>query len=186
MTYTPGTVTPHVSEGGSVFAVFGQMIRATGGLTLAQICTVTGLESSTVQNWIKRGYVANPIKKRYYDRQFARILMISALREALLIEDVVTILKYLNGSVEDSEDDAISEPQLFDYFCEVTRELSPDSAISRDMIKEKILRVTQDFVGFHTDSRNKLHKALEIMCYAYQASLYKHEAELCMKLIQEG
>ncbi len=183
MTYIPGTVTPYADMGGSVFDIFGQMIRATGGLTLAQICSVTGLEGSTVQNWIKRGFVANPVKKRYYDRQLARILMISALRNAMLIEDVVAILCYLNGSVEDASDDAISETRLFDYFCEVTRGLSLDTGISKETLRLRIEEVTAGFSGYHADSKAKLHRALLAMSYAYMASLYKHESELTMKLL---
>ncbi len=183
MTYIPGTVTPYANTDGSVFGIFGQMIKATGGLTLAQVCSITGLEGSTMQNWVKRGFVANPVKKRYYERQLARILMISALRESMLIEDIVAILKYLNGSVEDESDDAISETRLFDYFCMVTRDLSLSEGISRDRIEENIQNATRGFTGNHSDSALKLHKALAVMCYAYMASLYRHECDLSLKLL---
>ena len=55
----PGTVLPteDITQG---FGVLHPSIRATNGLTLAQVCTITGLEQSTIQNWIKRGWVAIP------------------------------------------------------------------------------------------------------------------------------
>ena len=50
------------------------LIRATDGLTLSQVCTLSGLEPSTIQNWIKRGYVPHPVGKKYRERHLARIL----------------------------------------------------------------------------------------------------------------
>ncbi len=183
MTYVPGTVTPQVNTDGDVFAIFSQMIQAAGGLTLAQVCSITGLETSTVQNWVKRGFVANPIKKRYYDRQLARILIINALRDCMQIDQAVALLRYLNGDVEDERDDAISEARLYDYFCAVTRDLSLERGISHDRIALNIKEAIKDFDGNHTDSANNLYRTLEIMCYAYASALYKREADLRFKII---
>lgn len=183
MGYIPGTQTPAIDTDGSVFGVFSQMIQAAGGLSLAQVCAITGLETSTVQNWVKRGYVANPVKKKYYDRQLARICIINALRGCMQIEQAVALLKYLNGSVEDEEDDAIAEPALFDYFCKATKELSIEGGPSREKIAEAIREAMGDFRGYHADSASKLYRTLEIMCYAYVSALYKREAELNMQLI---
>ena len=62
MIYVPGT-TIALSDGESVLQKFRSLIRATDGLTLGQVCNLTGLEQSTVQNWVKRGFVAHPIGK---------------------------------------------------------------------------------------------------------------------------
>lgn len=183
MIYTPGTTTPYINSGESQFQVYGQMIKAADGLSLAQVCSITGLENSTVQNWVKRGYVANPVKKKYYERQLARILIINALRDCMQIEQAVALLKYLNGDVEDEGDDEISEPQLYDFFCEVTKELSPESGVSREKIVSSIKTAIKDFKGYHADSASKLYKTLEIMCFAFAAALFKREAELCFKSI---
>lgn len=183
MIYTPGTTTPYINTEGSVFGVYSQMIKAADGLSLAQVCSITGLENSTVQNWVKRGYVANPVKKKYYDRQLARILIINALRNCMQIEQAVALLKYLNGDVEDERDDAIPEPRLYDYFCEVTKNLSPEVPVSRDNIVIGIKNAIRDFEGKYADSAAKLYNTLEIMCFAHVSALYKREAELCYKLI---
>ncbi len=183
MAYVPGTATPQRKTDGCAFDIFRQMIQATGGLTLAQVCSITNLEPSTVQNWVKRGYVAHPINKRYYERQLARILIINALRDCMQIEQAIAVLKFLNGDVEDERDDAIPESRLFDYFCEVTKALSLEQGISRSKVKESIAAVIEGFTGYHTDSAHKLYAALEIMCYAHTAARYKREAELCFALI---
>ena len=72
----PGTSLEYKGEG-SMFSMLLPIIRAGDGLTLSQVCSITGLEPSTIQNWVKRGYVARPVKKKYRERQLARILMIS-------------------------------------------------------------------------------------------------------------
>lgn len=59
----PGTVMPYTDVAGGMFSVFRPMITATDGLTLGQVSALTGLEYSTVQNWVKRGFVAHPVQK---------------------------------------------------------------------------------------------------------------------------
>ena len=43
-------------------------IFAAGGITLSQVCIITGLEPYLVQNWVKRGFVSSP-QKRVYSRE---------------------------------------------------------------------------------------------------------------------
>ena len=45
-----------------------------GGMVLGQIASLTGLEPHTVQNWVKRGFLSNPVNKRYSCNQFCRIV----------------------------------------------------------------------------------------------------------------
>ncbi len=59
---------------GTVLAVDGSRPEAadelfsslfvTGGLVLSQVCQITGLEPYAVQNWVKRGFLAPPVKKK--------------------------------------------------------------------------------------------------------------------------
>ena len=105
-----------VAAGIRRFAELGLLIRAADGLSLAQICSLTGLEPSTVQNWIKRGFVPHPERKRYGERHVARILLIDALRECLLIERVGELMQWINGNADDTSDDLITEQALYDLF----------------------------------------------------------------------
>ena len=61
----PGTTMPYSVLKGSAFELLVPMLNATGGLTLSQVCAITGLEGSTIQNWVKRGLVAKPVDKKY-------------------------------------------------------------------------------------------------------------------------
>lgn len=38
----------------NAFSVIEPVLDATGGLTLRQVCDMTGLPASTIQNWVKR------------------------------------------------------------------------------------------------------------------------------------
>ena len=68
--HVPGTVMPLSDISGGMFSIFRPMIEAADGLSLGQVCAITGLEYSTVQNWVKRGFV---------DRRKKEILRASAL-----------------------------------------------------------------------------------------------------------
>ena len=54
-----------------------------GGVMLGQVTAVTGLDPYMVQNWVKRGFLSSPQKKRYTLRQLCRILNINMLRGIL-------------------------------------------------------------------------------------------------------
>ena len=75
----PGSAIPLEELAGGGFAQFRLMLQLTDGLSRSQVCTVSGLEPSTLQNWINRGFVARPQGKKYHARHLARILLIAAL-----------------------------------------------------------------------------------------------------------
>ena len=65
-----------------VFAVSG------GGLTLSQLSEMTGQSGTAIQNWVKRGWVANPVNKKYGELQVARVLMINLLRPTMQLDKI--------------------------------------------------------------------------------------------------
>ena len=53
----PGTMLEDSRDNADrIESLFSSMFLA-GGLTLSQVATVTGLETHTVQNWVKRGFL---------------------------------------------------------------------------------------------------------------------------------
>ena len=80
---------------------------------------LTGLNGSTIQNWVKRGWVAAPVGKRYGRRQLMRIILINMLRDVMKLENIIAIMRYINGSVEDESDDIIPDERLYDHLCAV-------------------------------------------------------------------
>lgn len=55
----PGTVLNFSEQAeGNAFSLIEPILTATGGITLSQLTAITGLQGSTIQNWIKRGWVS--------------------------------------------------------------------------------------------------------------------------------
>ena len=52
----------------------------TDGIMLSQIKEISGVDGSTLQNWVKRNWVANAKLKKYDIDQVAHILIINMLR----------------------------------------------------------------------------------------------------------
>ena len=157
------------------FSELTPLIKAADGLSLAQVCAVTGLEPSTIQNWIKRGFVPRPERKRYTERHVARVMLIDALRDCLLIERVGELTAYINGNVDDTSDDVISEEALYDLFNAAAASVR-GQYISPSLIEEKVAAVVCDSVS-DSSSRERIIPALSIMVNAYIAGRYKREAD---------
>ena len=87
MKFFPGTTLPFDSKFcENSFFIISSLCAATGGITLSQLTEMTGLEGTTIQNWVKRGWVSKTIGKKYNERQIARILIISILRDSIHLE----------------------------------------------------------------------------------------------------
>lgn len=181
----PGTSMPYTEIKGSMFSIFRPMIEAADGLSLGQVCSITSLEYSTVQNWVKRGYVDHPVKKKYFERQFARILIISSLRDSMQIDRIAELLSMVNGSVFDESDDIIPEGKLYDYLCEVIRQLD-GVGISEEEVNRVITDVTSDYVGPTADAHHRLAKALTVMVFAHISGRLRREAEMYFAELKEG
>lgn len=156
--------------------VLEQMIETAGGLTLSQVSTITGLEGSTIQNWIKRGWVAKPVKKRYYKKHLFRILIIGILRDCMQLEQIVSLLKVVNYYLQ-QQDKADNESMLFNYLCSVVDTLSISNGISKEKINSNIELIIKDFSG-SKDAKVRLKEVLSIMTYGYITSLLKNETEM--------
>ena len=103
----------------SAFSVISPVLEATGGLTLSQLSKLTGLEGTTIQNWIKRGWVSATRGKKYSEKQVLRILIINMLRRAMKLEDIAALMRYVNGDVEDTSDDIIADILLYNILCRI-------------------------------------------------------------------
>lgn len=158
----PGT--SKVQSSKDAFLEFKRLIELTDGISLGQVCSIAGLEPMIIQNWVKRGYVSRPVKKKYHEKQFARILLINSLKGALQIETIGKLMKLVNGDVEDESDDLISEADLYNMFSNVVYELDDDKEI------EKFIKKEMKSVNMNDD---KLFTALAVMVHAYFASKEK-------------
>ncbi len=171
----PGTVMAY-EDTNNMFEANTFLIKATDGLTLSQVCSLTGLEASTIQNWVKRKFVARPINKKYHERHLARILLISALRDCMKIDSIGTLMSMVNGSADDESDDIISEQQLYDYLMDIIGR-AKSTAPKIEEIPSLVENVIRDYKSPNDGDRERLYDALNVMAYAYTASQYKKIAD---------
>lgn len=147
-----------------------------GGMFLSQIKDLTGLDGPAIQNWVKRGWVAPPVGKRYSANKVGRILLINALRETLSLPQIARILSYVNGNLTDSADDAIQDDALYDYFCRLTADMNEQTPLREEEIQEKIQTVLGHFAGSFDGAREQVAKALFVMALSYQSGLISRRA----------
>lgn len=168
----------------SAFSAYLPLIEATDGLTLGQVCTLSKLEPSTIQNWIKRGFVPRPQQKKYCERHIARILLIASLRDCMQIDRIGALMTYINGNADDEQDDIISDVALYDIFDRVVAEVSHTQPDHR-AIGEQTQKILCEYMP-PSPERERLTEALTVMAIACIAGQYKKEAErLYINLFKE-
>lgn len=171
----PGTVLPAgPAEIEHIEDLFSSMFLG-GGMVLSQVSNISGLEPHTIQNWVKRGYLTPPEKKRYTQRQLCRILIINMLRSALPLERICGLLQYINGHLDDESDDLIDDSQLYFLFVKLAvyhRQMNDTRG--RDTYLEKIL---WDYREPVPGAKKRVEKVLQIMLTAWAASQLRQAAE---------
>lgn len=159
----------------NAFSLIEPILSATGGLTLSQLSTLTGLEGSTIQNWIKRGWVTPAVGKKYAERQIVRILLINILRGTMKLEDIAGLMTYINGKVDDMSDDILHDTELYNLMCRLLSVMSRKNLHSRNEIAEEIDKnLSPDYSG---EQIKRLNEALLILILGYRASYYRRQAE---------
>ena len=146
-----------------------------GDIQLGQVCSITGLEPYAVQNWVKRGFLSPPVKKRYGLDQLCRIITINMLKPALTLEQICGLLQYVNGDLDDASDDLIADSQLYFLFLQL-------AAYHRQMHnsqgrEEYLGSVLADYAEPLPGARERVEKVLRVMLTAWAASQLRLTAE---------
>ena len=147
------------------------------GVMLSQIREVSGIDGSTLQNWTKRGWVANARLKKYNIDQVAHILIINMLRSCIQLDHIAFLLQYINGKIDDKSDDIIHDSVLYDYICRILETLTRQDVASKASIKEVIRNQIVDYEEAMPGARDRLANALEIIVTAYYAALIKRSSD---------
>ena len=171
----PGTVLEIPQENAeNIEDVFRSMFLA-GGIVLSQVSGITGLEPYTVQNWVKRGFLVPPERKRYTLRQLCRIININMLKSVLPMERICGLLGYINGHLNDESDDMIDDSQLYFMFVRLAAKVKElDQAGDPDAVLEQTLAAYREPVE---GARERVKQVLRVMLTAYVAARMRQEAE---------
>ena len=158
-------------------------IFAAGGITLSQVSSMTGLEPYMIQNWVKRGFVTPPVKRMYSREQFAGIIIINMLKEALQIDRICGLIKIISGPTDSELDDLVKNNELYHMYVDMISdsELKLDD---KDSIERVTSRVTERYNEKIPGGRGQLIKILTVMLYAHSASLLRKKAEEALSLLE--
>lgn len=176
----PGTtLTEDRARSNIIDREFRAMFMA-GGLTLSQVSAITGLETHTIQNWVKRGFLSPPRNKRYDMEQVCRIINMNLLKGGLPLEQICSLMTYLNGVLSDESDDLVDDTVLYFMFVRLaSRVRDIGSQTEWDQAMEKI---TAEYVEPVPGARDKLIRVLKIMLTVWVSNTLRTAAE---KMIEE-
>ncbi len=174
----PGTILNKEKMGGVTGLEFlNKIFFITNGIMLSQIREICGIDGSTLQNWTKRGWVANSHNKRYSKDQLAKILIINMMRESMQLERIANLLTYVNGRADDTSDDIIPESLLYDYLCRIIDIIvSDDRPADSESIRELVKTTLSGYEERTAGARRRLENACEIIIFAYYATLVRQKA----------
>ena len=171
----PGTtLTAERGDADKTEALFQSLFLA-GGLTLSQVSNITGLEPYTIQNWVKRGFLSPPQRKRYDMEQLCRILNINMLKGTLPMEQICSLMTYLNGDLADESDDLVDDTML--YFMFVRLAARSRYIGGTESWDDALEQVTADYREPTPGAREKLTKVLRVMLTVWVANRLRQEAE---------
>lgn len=179
----PGTTVEvlHPVKGGS--RVLFEGIFATGGITLSQVSVMTGLEPYLIQNWVKRGFLTSPQKRVYSKNQFARIVIINMLKEALQIERICGLVDVMGWLSEDTSDDVIGDDELYHMYFDMLVE-SEINIADEGSVRLAAERATEGFVSDNKNAVSQLTGILMVMTYAHYASELRAKADEMLSTLQ--
>lgn len=174
----PGTALKfNSSTADDCYSVISPLLTVTKGLTLAQVRELTGLEASTIQNWVKRGWVKNPEGKRYGEDQVVRIILINMMRGSMQMEQIAFLMSYINGSVEDRSDDILPDRELFNILCSIIY-LCEETSVTDTEYLDSVIKKQVERVNITDEkSRKKLETALRAMVLAILSTQIKAMAQ---------
>ena len=146
-----------------------------GGLTLSQVASITGLEPYAIQNWVKRGFLSPPQGKRYSREQVCRIITINMLKGTLTLEQICSLMSYVNGNLADTSDDLINDADLYFMFVRLAAQSrTMNNPLGRDeCIANELASYREPVPG----ARARVEKVLRIMLTAWASAQLRQSSE---------
>lgn len=182
----PGTKLKRAEmDGLTGLAFLKKVFFISNGVMLSQIRDISGIDSSTLQNWTKRGWVATSRSKKYNIDQVAHILIINMLRSCMQLDNIAFLIEYINGDIEDTGDDIIRDAELYDYICRILGILMETEHFDISDIGDIVKNATQNYQEPIAGGRERLNRALEVIVVAYYASLIKHHADRLLNTLRD-
>ena len=178
----PGTVlTSEATEANHIEELFSSMFLG-GGIVLSQVANITGLETHTIQNWVKRKFLAPPRNKRYDKEQVCRIILINMLKGALTLEQICSMISSINGDLTDEDDDIIDDALLYFMFIRLAARARHIGGTKE--WGEAIADVTADYQEPYPGAKEKVIQVLRIMLTAWVTTQLRAQVDQMVSQLQ--
>ena len=171
----PGTTLEGQRENADQLEGLFQSMFLAGGLTLSQVCSITGLENHTIQNWVKRGFLTPPKNKRYDMEQVCRIINMNLLKGSLPLEQICSLMSWLNGCLADESDDLVDDTMLYFMFVRLASRARYIGGTKN--WDDALTEITQSYKEPVPGARDKLIHVLKIMLTVWVANTLRLNAE---------
>lgn len=171
----PGTVITCSTEEALHIEDRFQAMFLGGDIVLSQVVGITGLEPYAVQNWVKRGFLSAPQRKRYSLRQLCRVITINMLKSVLPMERICGLLEYVNGQLDDESDDIIDDSQL--YFIFVRLAARAGQLHDPEEWDACIVREMEDYQEPVPGAAQRVVQVLRVMLTAWASARLQKQAE---------
>ena len=175
LTYPGTTIEVSKFEKGSSKQLFDSIFVA-GGVTLSQVCIMTGLEPYLIQNWVKRGFVSSPVKRVYSRGQFARIIIINMLRESLQIDQICELISITSVTLNDERDDIIRDDDLYHKYVDMLADNDIDVG-DVSSVESAANRTAEEFGEWLPIPKKEISGILQVMAYAHFAGRLRKNAQ---------
>ena len=174
----PGTILKRSDMGNVTGLEFlNKIFFISDGIMMSEIRGISGIDTSTLQNWVKRHWVESAKLKKYDIDQVAHILIINMLRACMQLDHIAFLIRYINGRVESNEDDIIRDSVLYDYICRIIDRMTEKDFVPEHKVRKYIEEITADYEEKVSGAKRRLVSALEIIIVAYHASLMKQRSD---------
>lgn len=165
--FLPGTVLKFSEAvANDCYSVIEPLFAVTKGLTLSQVCDMTGLKATTIQNWVRRGWVKNPENKRYGEQQVIRIILLNTMCSSMELQQIEFLLEYINGEVSDTSDDILPDRELYNVLCRIVINSEKIPAEDGKMLDNLISDAVHGAELKDAEAEKKLKTALRAMALA--------------------
>lgn len=180
----PGTTLQCTREEADRIEQIFQPMFLAGGLTLSQVSSITGLEPYAIQNWVKRGFLPPPQRKRYNLEQLCRIITINMLKGAMTLERICGLMAYINGNLADESDDTIDDTTLYFMFVRLAahaRHIGGNQAWD-----EALAQATAHYQEPCPGARDRVIQVLRVMLMAWISSQLRQQVDdMAAKLTEQ-
>ena len=178
----PGTILAAQREDAALIEQQFTSMFLGGGIALGQVAHITGLEPYTIQNWVKRELLPPPDHKRYNMNQLCQVITINMLKRVLPMEQIVGLLAYINGDLDDAGDDLIDDAKLYFQF---VRLASGYSTMQNPQGRDAAIEIAlSDYREPVPGAKQRVEKVLRVMLTAWAAAQLHEAAEKMVMQLQ--